>query len=199
MARPDGVVDLRSDTVTTPTPAMRRAMADAEVGDDAYGEDPTVTRLEALAADRLGTAAALYVTSGTMANQLGLRVLSRPGTEVLCAERAHVYRYEHAATAGNSAVQLRPVPDPDGRIDPSAIDRAVADAGEHLPPLSAGGDREPAHAGERPPWSGGRGRRGRRRGARPPPAGPRRRRQDLERRRRDRRQPPRAVARRWTP
>jgi len=152
MARPDGVVDLRSDTVTTPTPAMRRAMADAEVGDDAYGEDPTVTRLEALAADRLGTAAALYVTSGTMANQLGLRVLSRPGTEVLCAERAHVYRYEHAATAGNSAVQLRPVPDPDGRIDPSAIDRAVADAGEHLPPLSAVAIENPHMPASGRPW-----------------------------------------------
>jgi len=87
------VVDLRSDTVTTPTPEMRRAMADAEVGDDAYGEDPTVRRLESLAAGLLGKEAALYVPSGTMANQLALRLLARPGTEVLCGERAHVYRY----------------------------------------------------------------------------------------------------------
>jgi threonine aldolase len=152
MARRDGVVDLRSDTVTTPTPAMRRAMADAEVGDDAYGEDPTVARLEALAADRLGTEAALYVTSGTMANQLGLRVLTRPGTEVLCAERAHVYRYEHAATAGNAAVQLRPIPDPDGAFSPAAIDRAVADAGEHLPPLSAVTIENPHMPASGRPW-----------------------------------------------
>src|SRR5438270_7775075 len=107
-------VDLRSDTVTTPTPEMRRAMADADVGDDAYGEDPTVRRLESLAAALLGKEAALYVPSGTMANQLALRLLGRAGTDVLCAERAHVYRYEHAAAAGNARVQLRPLPDRDG-------------------------------------------------------------------------------------
>ena len=107
MSESDGVVDLRSDTVTTPTPEMRRAMADAEVGDDAYGEDPTVRRLESLAAGLLGKEAALYVPSGTMANQLALRLLARPGTEVLCGERAHVYRYEHAAAA---AEQRRAAP-----------------------------------------------------------------------------------------
>ena len=83
-------VDLRSDTVTTPTPEMRTAMAEAEVGDDAYGEDPTVRRLETLAAALLGKEAALYVPSGTMANQLALRMLGVPGTEVLCGARAHV-------------------------------------------------------------------------------------------------------------
>ena len=77
MAAAPGLVDLRSDTVTRPTPEMRRAMADAEVGDDAYGEDPTVNRLESLAAALLGKEAALYVPSGTMANQLALRVLGR--------------------------------------------------------------------------------------------------------------------------
>ena len=76
-------VDLRSDTVTRPTPEMRRAMAEAEVGDDAYGEDPTVNRLESLAAAVLGKEAALFTPSGTMANQLALRVLGRPGTDVL--------------------------------------------------------------------------------------------------------------------
>src|SRR2546428_529566 len=80
-------IELRSDTFTTPTPEMRRAMADAEVGDDEYGEDPTVNRLQALAAGLLGTEAALYVPSGTMANQVAIRVLSRPGTEVLCPAR----------------------------------------------------------------------------------------------------------------
>ena len=152
MTSRDGVVDLRSDTVTTPTPAMRRAMADAEVGDDAYGEDPTVTRLETLAADRLGTEAALYVTSGTLANQLALRVLSCPGTEVLCAERAHVYRYERAAAAGNARVQLRPVPDLDGRFPPAAVERAVADAGHHLPALSAVTIENPHMPASGRPW-----------------------------------------------
>jgi threonine aldolase len=150
---PDGRVDLRSDTVTTPTPEMRRAMAAADVGDDAYGEDPTVNRLEALAADRLGTDAALYVTSGTLANQLALRVLGRPGTEVLCGERAHVYRYEHAAAAGNAGVQLRPVPDPDGRFGDAAVTRAVQDAGAHLPPLSAVAIENPHMPASGRPWS----------------------------------------------
>src|SRR5205814_5478320 len=104
------VVDLRSDTVTRPTPEMRRAMAEADVGDDAYGEDPTVRRLESLAAGLLGMEAALYVPSGTMANQIALRTLGAPGAEVLCGERAHVYRHERAAAAVNAGVQLRPLP-----------------------------------------------------------------------------------------
>ncbi|HEX4531906.1 MAG TPA: threonine aldolase family protein [Acidimicrobiia bacterium] len=131
------VVDLRSDTVTTPTPEMRRAMADAEVGDDAYGEDPTVRRLESLAAGLLGKEAALYVPSGTMANQLALRLLARPGTEVLCGERAHVYRYEHAAAATNSAAQLRPLPDAGGTLAPADVARAAASQQHHLPAISA--------------------------------------------------------------
>jgi len=130
-------VDLRSDTVTTPTPEMRRAMADAEVGDDAYGEDPTVNRLQSLAAALLGKEAALFVPSGTMANQLALRVLGRPGTEILCGERAHVYRYETAAAAGNAGVQLRPLPDGSGVLDPGTVTAAAADQQHHLPPISA--------------------------------------------------------------
>jgi threonine aldolase len=137
MSESDGVVDLRSDTVTTPTPEMRRAMADAEVGDDAYGEDPTVRRLESLAAGLLGKETALYVPSGTMANQLALRLLARPGTEVLCGERAHVYRYEHAAAATNSAAQLRPLPDGDGTLAPADVARAAASQQHHLPAISA--------------------------------------------------------------
>src|SRR5438093_9191571 len=103
------LIELRSDTFTTPTPEMRRAMADAEVGDDEYGEDPTVNRLQELAAERLGTEAALYVPSGTMANQLAIRVLSRPGTEVLCPARSHVHQYELAASPQNSGVQMHPL------------------------------------------------------------------------------------------
>ena len=137
MPSPSGAIDLRSDTVTTPTPEMRRAMADADVGDDAYGEDPTVRRLETLAAGLLGKEAALYVPSGTMANQLALRLLGRPGTEVLCGERAHVYRYERAAAAGNARVQLRPLPDATGTIFVDDLDRSVASQSHHLPEISA--------------------------------------------------------------
>jgi threonine aldolase len=136
MASPDGRIDLRSDTVTTPTPEMRRAMADAEVGDDVYGEDPTINRFQDRAAELLGKEAALYVPSGTMANQLALRVLARPGTEVLCAARAHVFRYEAAAAAWNSAVQLHPFPDDDGLLDAGALDDTVQDAGHHSPAVS---------------------------------------------------------------
>jgi threonine aldolase len=137
VSSPGGWVDLRSDTVSTPTPEMRAAMADAEVGDDAYGEDPTVNRLESLAAALLGKDAAVFVPSGTMANQLALLVLGRPGSEVLCGERAHVFRYETAAAARNAGVQLRPLPDGDGLLAPEAIDAAAADQAHHLPPISA--------------------------------------------------------------
>lgn len=137
MASPGGWIDLRSDTVTTPTPEMRRAMADAEVGDDEYGEDPTVNELEAVAAEALGTERALFVPSGTMANQLALRVLGRSGTEILCGTRAHVYRYENAATAQNAGVQLHPLPDPEGVLRPDDVDAALTDARHHLAPISA--------------------------------------------------------------
>ncbi len=122
------LIDLRSDTVTQPTPEMRRAMADAEVGDDVYGEDPTVNRLQSLAAALLGKEAALYVPSGTMANQLAIRVLAASGTEVLCPDRAHVYRYEAAAAPVNSGVQMHPLWDlPDG------VRTAVEGVAHHLP------------------------------------------------------------------
>jgi threonine aldolase len=124
-------VELRSDTFTTPTPEMRRAMADAEVGDDEYGEDPTVNRLQSLAAGALGTEAALYVPSGTMANQLAIRVHSRPGSEVLCPSRSHVYQYELAASPQNSGVQLHPLWDvPDG------ITAALEGMEHEYPPVS---------------------------------------------------------------
>ena len=135
MPSPDGRVDLRSDTVTTPTPAMRRAMADADVGDDVYGEDPTVNRLEELAAARVGKEAALYVPSGTMGNQIALRLLARRGTEVLCAARAHIRQYEAAAAAMNAGVQIRPLHDREGTFEPAAVDAAAEGPAHHLPPL----------------------------------------------------------------
>src|SRR3954466_4340387 len=87
-------VDFRSDTVTKPTAEMRRAMAEAEVGDDVYGEDPTVHPLEARTAQLLGKAAAVFVPSGTMANQIGVGVNTQPGDEVLCSSTSHVYVWE---------------------------------------------------------------------------------------------------------
>src|SRR3954451_20084941 len=135
MPASDGRVDLRSDTVTTPTPEMRRAMADAEVGDDVYGEDPTVNRLQSLAAGLLGKEAALYTPTGTMANQLALRVLGRAGTELLCGARAHVYRFEDAGAAWNAGLQAHPLDDLHGLFDGDAVQRAVDDM-LHGPPIS---------------------------------------------------------------
>ncbi|MGH9037589.1 MAG: threonine aldolase family protein [Acidimicrobiia bacterium] len=136
MASPDGSVDLRSDTVTTPTPAMRQAMYEAEVGDDCYGEDPTVNQLQELAAAMVGKEAALYVPSGTMGNQLALRLLARAGTEVLCPQRCHIRQYEAAAAALNAGVQLRALPDAGGSFTPAAVHHAAVGPAHHLPPLS---------------------------------------------------------------
>src|SRR5512141_191623 len=93
------VIDLRSDTVTKPTPAMREAMARAEVGDDVFGDDPTVKELESETASLLGKEAALFTASGTMANQLALRSHTEPGDEILVEGNAHVYYYESGAPA----------------------------------------------------------------------------------------------------
>src|SRR5687768_1822681 len=97
-----GVIDLRSDTVTQPTPEMRRAMADAEVGDDVYGEDPTVNALQDAFAERVGKDAALYVPSGTMANQLAIRLLATAGTTVIAGRRQHIVLYENGAAGRNA-------------------------------------------------------------------------------------------------
>jgi threonine aldolase len=100
-------IDLRSDTVTKPTPAMRRAMADAEVGDDVFGDDPTVKLLEARTAELLGKEEALFVPSGTMANQVGVGVNTQPGDELLCASTSHVYVWEAGGIARLSGVTAR--------------------------------------------------------------------------------------------
>ena len=94
------IVDLRSDTVTRPTPAMRRAMAEAEVGDDVYGEDPTVNRLQARAAEIFEREAALFFPSGSMANLTAIKIWARPGMEVICEAQAHIYLYEMASIVG---------------------------------------------------------------------------------------------------
>ncbi len=102
-------IDLRSDTVTRPSAAMRAAMAAAPVGDDQYGEDPSVNRLQERIAELLGKEAALFVPSGTMANQIGLKILTRPGDEVVLGHEAHVVWHELGAGAANSGVQFTPV------------------------------------------------------------------------------------------
>jgi threonine aldolase len=120
------IVDLRSDTVTRPTPEMRRAMAEAEVGDDVYGEDPTVNRLEQRAAEIFGREAAIFVPSGTMGNQIAIKVHTKPGQEVICEERAHIFNYEMAMLAHFSGCLARPVPAPDGILSWDRIERAIA-------------------------------------------------------------------------
>jgi threonine aldolase len=103
-------IDLRSDTVTKPTPAMRAAMAAAEVGDDVYGEDPTINRLEARAAEIFGREAGLFVPSGTMGNQTAIRLLTQHGQEVICEARSHIVEWEMAMAAAFSGCQLRTLP-----------------------------------------------------------------------------------------
>src|SRR5919201_2071289 len=104
-------IDLRSDTVTSPSPGMRQAMAAAPVGDDQYGEDPSVNRLQERIAELLGKEASLFVPSGTMANQIGLKILTRPGDDVIVGEEAHVVWHESGADAANSGVQFTVVGD----------------------------------------------------------------------------------------
>jgi threonine aldolase len=99
-------IDLRSDTVTLPSPGMRKAMAEAPVGDDQYGEDPTVRRLQERVAELLGKEAALFLPSGTMANQTGLKLLTRPGDDVIVGDEAHIVWHEQGAAAANSGVQF---------------------------------------------------------------------------------------------
>jgi threonine aldolase len=119
------MIDLRSDTVTKPTPGMRRAMAEAEVGDDVYGEDPTVNRLQERAAEMLGFEAALWVPSGVMGNEIAIRILTEPGQEVLAEERSHVVQYELAGMAVLSGVMPRVVSGDEGRLTPGSLRAAV--------------------------------------------------------------------------
>ena len=119
------MVDLRSDTVTRPTPSMRAAMADAEVGDDVFGEDPTVRRLEERVAALLGKEAGLFVPSGVMGNQIAIRIHTRPGDEAVVAERSHLYHYEGAAPAALWGVQLRPVGDASGVLTVGDLEAVV--------------------------------------------------------------------------
>jgi threonine aldolase len=120
------MVDLRSDTVTKPTPEMRRAMAEAAVGDDVYGEDPTVNRLEAAAAALFGREAAIFVPTGTMGNQIAIKIHTQPGQEIICEERAHIFNWEMATLSSFSGCLVRPVPAESGVLAWDHIRKVVA-------------------------------------------------------------------------
>lgn len=120
------LIDLRSDTVTQPTPGMRKAMMDAEVGDDVYGEDPNVNALQEEAAALLGKEAALYVPSGTMANQIALKTHTQAGDEVIAHPLAHLIRAESAAGAALAGVQFRTLGNPDGSLPVDEVKRAIS-------------------------------------------------------------------------
>ncbi|RBY95577.1 low specificity L-threonine aldolase [Blastococcus sp. TF02-8] len=132
------VVDLRSDTVTRPTDGMRKAMAEAEVGDDVYGEDPTVSALEERVAAMFGHEAALFVPSGTMGNQIGMRLVCEPGQEVLCDADAHVVTYEMGAAAAIFGISTRTVVSDRGLLDAEALIAQVRPKGDwHLTSTAA--------------------------------------------------------------
>ena len=129
-------IDLRSDTVTRPTPAMREAMASAEVGDDGFGEDPTVAALEARYAALVGKEAAVFVPSGVMANQIALRVLTRPGDVVVAGRNQHVVDFEMGAAARNASVQFATLDDATGVLDVEAVAEAIHAEDHHRPHVS---------------------------------------------------------------
>jgi threonine aldolase len=128
------IVDLRSDTLTLPTPEMREAMARAEVGDDVWGEDPTVQRLEATAAARLGKAAGLFVPSGTMGNLVSVVSHTQAGQEVVLDLDSHIYNYEVAGATIVGNVQMHPVKTERGFLTPEQVQEALRPANIHLPP-----------------------------------------------------------------
>jgi threonine aldolase len=115
------IIDLRSDTVTKPTPAMKEAMFSAEVGDDVFGEDPTIKKLEAKCAALLGMEAAVFCPSGTMTNQIGIKILTQPYDEVICYKGSHIYKYEGGGLAGNSNIGTKLLMGDRGRISVEEI------------------------------------------------------------------------------
>lgn len=130
------IIDLRSDTVTRPTEEMRRAMAEAEVGDDVYGEDPTINRLEQRAAEILGKEAALFVPSGSMGNTIAIKVNTEHGQEVICDARAHILDWELSMTAWFSGCLVRTVETDDGILTWQAVVRKLRVGGPHNAPTS---------------------------------------------------------------
>jgi threonine aldolase len=128
------IVDLRSDTVTLPTPAMREAMYRAEVGDDVFGEDPTINRLEEIAAARMGKESALFVVSGTMANLVSLLTHCGRGDEVIMGQMSHTFNFEVGASSALGGVHVRTVPNqPNGSLDPQDVEEAIRGDNIHYP------------------------------------------------------------------
>jgi len=129
----NSIIDLRSDTVTQPTPEMRKAMVNARVGDDVFGEDPTVNRLQETVAALFGKEAGLFVASGTMGNQVSINAHTQPGDEVICEYNAHIFNYEGGAPALLSGVQLHPIHGNRGVITASQIEAVIRPADHHFP------------------------------------------------------------------
>jgi threonine aldolase len=138
-------IDLRSDTVTMPTPEMREAMATAPLGDDVFGDDPMVNRLEEVAAARLGKEAALFLPSGTMGNVIGVAVNTRPGEEMIADAEAHVFLFEGAGAAVISGVQIRPVATETGVMSPAQIAAAIRPRDDFHQPITAAVSFEDTH------------------------------------------------------
>jgi threonine aldolase len=130
-------IDLRSDTVTQPSPGMRRAMAEAEVGDDVLDGDPTTRRLEERIAELLGTEDALFFPSGSQANQTGIWLVTEPGTELLIEANAHLIHYEMGGVAALSGAQIRPILTPDGLLTPELVRAALRPVSPHVPRVTA--------------------------------------------------------------
>ena len=125
------IIDLRSDTVTRPSAAMRQAMASAEVGDDVFGEDPTVNSLEARLAKMFGHDAGLFCPSGTMTNQIAINVHTSPGDEVICDDGAHIYRYEGGGMMATSGCSVKPIQSDRGRFNADQVKDSVNDPAAH--------------------------------------------------------------------
>src|SRR5258705_9740574 len=125
------IVELRADTFTRPTPEMRRAMAEAELGDDVWSEDPTAISLQEHCAEMFGMGAGLFVPSGTMGNEVALKALTKPGDDVIVESRSHVVLYEHAAPSVISGVMLRQIDGANGRLPVDAVAEMIASANEH--------------------------------------------------------------------
>ena len=128
------IIDMRSDTITLPTDEMRQAMYEAELGDDVHREDPTINRLEELAAHMMGKEAALFTPSGTMSNLIAVLTHTRPGDEIIVGSEAHMFWYEVGGASALGGVVMRTVPnDQEGRMDPSAVEQAIRPQNIHYP------------------------------------------------------------------
>ncbi|MBD3233146.1 MAG: aminotransferase class I/II-fold pyridoxal phosphate-dependent enzyme [candidate division Zixibacteria bacterium] len=128
------IIDLRSDTITHPSEGMRKAIFQAEVGDDVFGDDPTVVKLQEMTAELLGKSASLYFPSGTMSNQVGLRCLTSAGDEAVIEKNAHIFRYECGSASAMSGIQLNTIAGTHGVITREQIEEAIRPDDEHQPP-----------------------------------------------------------------